>query len=210
MFTEIEQMMRPGEDLALTIRKMDEGRLIVSVLPKNNNLKDPAAALIPPLTLNGTGEELDGGFIAAISEPVKKSQYLLRNMEEFEKGMKASSEASKAEEERKKAEKATREKTDKLVKQAEEEAGKKNYSKAKQLYSEAITSALEADKKNISDALNALNAKIAHTDIFGVLEENAEVQAVGMDQGEASEEPKQEDEYSADTDEYDNENDEEE
>ena len=78
------------------------------------------------------------------------------------------------------------------------------------MYSEAITSALEADKKNISDALNALNAKIAQTDIFGVLEENAEVQAVGMDQGEASEEPKQEDEYSADTDEYDNENDEEE
>lgn len=210
MFTKIEQMMRPGEDLALTIRKVEEGRLIVSVLPKNNNIKDPAAALIPPLTLNGTREELDGGFLAAISEPVKKSQYLLRNMEEFEKGMKASAEASKAEEERKKAEKAVREKTDKLIKQAEEEAGKKNYGKAKQLYSDALASALEPDNKKISDALNALNAKIAQTDIFGALEEDTVSPAAGAEREKDPEPSEQEYECSDDFDENDNENDEEE
>lgn len=204
MFKEIEQMIRPGEDLALTIRKVEDGRLVVSILPRNNNLKDPAATLIPPLTLNGTGEELDGGFIAAISEPVKKSQYLLRNMEEFEKGMKASTEASKAEEERKKADKAAREKTDKLVKQAEEEAGKKNYSKAKQLYIEALASALDSDKKKVSDALNALNAKISQTDIFGAIEETEETTAPETEENDCPEDEESdedEEEYPEDDDE---------
>ena len=45
--------------------------MTVSVLPKSNGLKDEAQNRIVPLTLSGLPEELDAGFIGAISNPSK-------------------------------------------------------------------------------------------------------------------------------------------
>lgn len=83
-FTQINQMMNQSVDITMVIRKSATG-MTVSVLPKSNGLKDEAQNRIVPLTLSGLPEELDAGFIGAISKPIQKVSGLLTNMAEFEK-----------------------------------------------------------------------------------------------------------------------------
>ena len=65
-FTAIHQMMTESVDLTIVIRKAN-GQLTVSTLPKSNGLKDEAQNHIVPLTVTGTPQELDTGFLQADS-----------------------------------------------------------------------------------------------------------------------------------------------
>jgi PRTRC genetic system protein E len=93
-FERLDLTMTPGVDIALSVRKLPDGRMLVGLLPKMDGLKDAAQNSITPLTLTGTAAELDEGFFAAISQPVQRVGGLLTNMKQFE------DQADKAEAER--------------------------------------------------------------------------------------------------------------
>ena len=143
--------------LSLNIRKSGN-EMIVIVLPRVENVKDPAADQLIPLNLKGSPQELDEGFIEAIKSPVTKSTGLLTNMAEYEKSAEKAREESKAEKDR-------QETINKNVKDAEalEKAGK--YREALNAY----TKVFDMDKKNIKIQLkiNSLKLKLnGSNDIF--------------------------------------------
>ena len=70
-FTAIHQMMTESVDLTIVIRKTN-GQLTVSTLPKSNGLKDEAQNHIVPLTVTGTPQELDTGFLQAVTRPIQQ------------------------------------------------------------------------------------------------------------------------------------------
>ena len=82
-FTAIHQMMTESVDLTIVIRKAN-GQLTVSTLPKSNGLKDEAQNHIVPLTVTGTPQELDTGFLQAVTRPIQKACGLISNMAQFE------------------------------------------------------------------------------------------------------------------------------
>lgn len=76
-------MMTESVDLTIVIRKTN-GQLTVSTLPKSNGLKDEAQNHIVPLTVTGTPQELDTGFLQAVTRPIQKACGLISNMAQFE------------------------------------------------------------------------------------------------------------------------------
>jgi PRTRC genetic system protein E len=157
MFTEISKLLKEGEMLSLNIRK-NGNTMIVVVLPKVENVEDPAAEQLIPLNLKGTPEELDSGFIEAIRSPVEKSTGLMTNMAEYEKSAEKAAQESKAAKDR-------QDTVNRHIKDAEafEKAGK---------FREALvayTKAGELDKKNVKIQLkiNGLKMKTGGSmDIF--------------------------------------------
>ena len=157
MFTAISNLLKEGEMLYINIMKSGNS-LIVTVLPKSGEVRDPAAECLIPLTLKGSPEELDAGFSDAIGKPVLQSTALLRNLSEYEKS------AAKAEQESK-VEKDRKDTGAKQIKDAEalEKAGK--LKEALTVYS----SVLESDKSNhkIRLKVNSLKARtMMCNDIF--------------------------------------------
>ena len=116
-------MMTDGVDLTLVIRKAN-GRLTVSTLPKSNGLKDEARNHIVPLTVSGLPQELDAGFLQAVTRPLQKAAGLISNMAQFEAQTEKAASESKASKEAKaretKEEKEKREKYERHLKKAEE------------------------------------------------------------------------------------------
>ena len=107
-FSQIQQLDFTG-NLQLTITKVAESNLIVTVLLLNEQCGDSAKNLIPPLTFNATSQEFDEGFIQQITTPVQKVSGLMVDMEKFQKQLdeaKAQSaiEKTKAEKEKKEQE----------------------------------------------------------------------------------------------------------
>lgn len=82
-FTAIHQMMTENVDLTIVIRKAN-GQLTVATLPKSNGLKDEAQNHIVPLTVTGTPQELDAGFLQTVTRPIQKAGGLIANMAQFE------------------------------------------------------------------------------------------------------------------------------
>ena len=94
-FTAIHQMMTESVDLTIVIRKTN-GQLTVSTLPKSNGLKDEAQNHIVPLTVTGTPQELDTGFLQAVTRPIQKACGLISNMAQFEAQADKAAASSKA------------------------------------------------------------------------------------------------------------------
>lgn len=156
MFQNFYDMM--VEEQMLTINLMKKGdKLIVCVLPRSEKVKDEARNHFTPLNLEGTPAELDAGFIAAISNPVKRVSGMLKNMADFEeKTEKAAAES--------KALKDKSDKVNKLIKEAESlEKDKPKEALA------AYKKALEQDKYNqkIIGKIASLQEKTMQGDLFG-------------------------------------------
>lgn len=83
-FQTIYQMMTPGTDLSIHIRKVED-KLSVAVMPRRNSLKEEVQQKMVPLVLSGNPYELDSAFLQAIMQPLQKVQGLLVNAENFEK-----------------------------------------------------------------------------------------------------------------------------
>ena len=160
MFTEISNLLQSGEMLCINMMKTGE-TLVVTVLPKSGEVKDPAAEQLIPLNLKGSPEELDAGFIEAIRSPVMKSTGLMTNMAEYEKAAEKAEQESKAEKDR----------TDKIFKYIKEGEAAEKANKHKEALS-AYSKALELDKKNVKIQLkiNALKMKTAGSvDMFSAM-----------------------------------------
>jgi len=179
-FQSMNQMMNPNVDITLVIRKSADGRMAVSVLPKSNTLKDEAQNSIVPLTLNGTPEELDTGFMQVVGRPMQKASGLISNMAQFEaqadKAASSSKSAKEAKAKESKEEREKREKYEKNLKKAEEHIAAKKHKEAVDALTEARKYAKPDDLKTIDERLDEQRKLVGHGDLFAMMEEPAETQ----------------------------------
>ena len=175
-FTAIYQMMTENVDLTLVIRKTN-GQLAVSTLPKSNGLKDEAQNHIVPLTVCGLPQELDTGFLQAISRPIRKATGLITNMARFEAQAEKAASESKASKEQKaketKEEKEKREKYEKHLKKAEELIAAKNHKDAVTALGQARLYAKPQDQKKIDEMTAEQKKAMDQGSLFAVMEESA-------------------------------------
>lgn len=177
-FTQINQLMNQGIDITLVIRKK-EGQLTVSTLPKSNGLKDEAQNHIVPLTITGTPEELDMGYLQAVSQPIQKAIGLIVNMSQFEEQADKAAANYKAAKELKDKEakeaKEKKDKFDKLMKKAEELEKEQKLSEALTNLQLARTVATSQAIKAVDDKIAAIKFKLRQGSLF---DEKPEVQEV--------------------------------
>lgn len=156
MFKELSQMLADGQTLALTVMKYGN-KLSVAVLPQNELVKDTAKDLIVPLTITGSAEELDAGFITSITRPVTAATELLANMAEFDKALQKTNDESKATKE-----KASR--ISKIIKEAEDLEKADKVPEALVLYKKALE--LDGNNQKIKAKINDLANSMAQIDLF--------------------------------------------
>lgn len=168
-FTQINQMMNQAVDVTLVIRKK-EGQLMVSAMPKSNGLKDEAQNYIVPLTVTGTPQELDMGFIQTICQPIQRATGLLSNMSQFEQQADKAAANSKAEKEKKDKEakeaKEKKEKFDKFMKKASELETEQKYADAIAALKQARTFATPQTIKSVDEKVCAIRMKTNQGSLF--------------------------------------------
>lgn len=178
-FTAIHQMMTENVDLTIVIRKAN-GQLTVATLPKSNGLKDEAQNHIVPLTVTGTPQELDAGFLQTVTRPIQKASGLIANMVQFEAQADKAAANSKAAKEAKskesKEEREKREKYEKLMKKAEEMTTAKNYREALNLLGQAKSHANEAQLKGIEEKIQAVDKEMNKGSLFDLMERQPQPQ----------------------------------
>lgn len=176
----MNQMMNPNVDITLVIRKSADGRMAVSVLPKSNTLKDEAQNSIVPLTLNGTPEELDSGFLQVVARPMQKASGLISNMAQFEaqanKAASSSKGAKEAKAKESKEDREKREKYEKNLKKAEEHIAAKRHKEAVDALTEARKYAKPDNLKTIDERLDEQKKLAGQGDLFAMMEEPGEAQ----------------------------------
>lgn len=176
-FTAIHQMMTESVDLTIVIRKTN-GQLTVSTLPKSNGLKDEAQNHIVPLTVTGTPQELDTGFLQAVTRPIQKTCGLISNMAQFEAQADKAAASSKAAKEAKsketKEEREKREKYEKLMKKAEELTAARNHREAVSVLTQAKAHANAAQLKEIEEKIKAADTEMNRGSLFDLMEQEAQ------------------------------------
>ena len=176
-FTAIHQMMTESVDLTIVIRKTN-GQLTVSTLPKSNGLKDEAQNHIVPLTVTGTPQELDTGFLQAVTRPIQKACGLISNMAQFEAQADKAAASSKAAKEAKskdtKEEREKREKYEKLMKKAEELTAARNHREAVSVLTQAKAHANAAQLKEIEEKIKAADTEMNRGSLFDLMEQEAQ------------------------------------
>lgn len=191
-FTAIHQMMTESVDLTIVIRKTN-GQLTVSTLPKSNGLKDEAQNHIVPLTVTGTPQELDTGFLQAIARPIQKTCGLLSNMAQFEAQADKAAASSKAAKEAKsketKEEREKREKYEKLMKKAEELTAARNHREAVSVLTQAKAHANAAQLKEIEEKIKAADTEMNRGSLFDLMEQEAQPEPSVQQQQPHSQQP---------------------
>lgn len=193
-FTAIHQMMTESVDLTIVIRKAN-GQLTVSTLPKSNGLKDEAQNHIVPLTVTGTPQELDTGFLQAVTRPIQKACGLISNMAQFEAQADKAAASSKAAKEVKsketKEEREKREKYEKLMKKAEELTAAKNHREAVSVLTQAKAHANAAQLKEIEEKIKAATAEMNKGSLFDLMEQEAQPEQPAYTQTPQTQHPQQ-------------------
>ena len=161
-------------NLTLTVAKGSGDTVIVSLLPQPR-IKDNAKDSVQPMVIRGTIEELDEEFFNAIKEPMTKVTGIVIEIESFEKGAEKLAEDNKAKDAIKAEAKKNKDKSDKIVKKAQELFEAKDYDKAEKELAKAIaltpgTPAINKLSNSINDAKEALKPK-DQVDIFSAIEE---------------------------------------
>lgn len=170
MFKKIASMLGDNDTLNITIARKGD-KMIVSILPKVHKVKDDIQKKITPLVLSGTPDELEEGFIDAISSPIQKVTGLLANAREFEKSVeKATVSGKPSPDPRKKEEEGRKAKYNEAIKRADElEKGGK--------LREAVIALEDADKyasgnhSAIQGRIDKLNKILNKPSLFGDEEE---------------------------------------
>ena len=191
-FTAIHQMMTESVDLTIVIRKTN-GQLTVSTLPKSNGLKDEAQNHIVPLTVTGTPQELDTGFLQAVTRPIQKACGLISNMAQFEAQADKAAASSKAAKEAKsketKEEREKREKYEKLMKKAEELTAARNHREAVSVLTQAKAHANAAQLKEIEEKIKAADTEMNRGSLFDLMEQEAQPEPSVQQQQPHSQQP---------------------
>ena len=172
----MNQMMTPGVDITLVIRKSADGRMAVSLLPKSGTLKNEAQNSIVPLTLNGTPEELDSGFLQVVARPMQKASGLITNMAQFEAQADKAAAGKGARPKESKEENEKREKYEKNLKKAQDFIAAKKHREAVDALTEARKYAKSGDLKTIDGQLEEQKKLVGQGDLFAMMEETEQPQ----------------------------------
>lgn len=187
-------MMTESVDLTIVIRKAN-GQLTVSTLPKSNGLKDEAQNHIVPLTVTGTPQELDTGFLQAVTRPIQKACGLISNMAQFEAQADKAAASSKAAKDAKsketKEEREKREKYEKLMKKAEELTAARNHREAVSVLTQAKAHANAAQLKEIEEKIKAATAEMNKGSLFDLMEQEAQPEQPAYTQTPQTQHPQQ-------------------
>ena len=187
-------MMTESVDLTIVIRKTN-GQLTVSTLPKSNGLKDEAQNHIVPLTVTGTPQELDTGFLQAVTRPIQKACGLISNMAQFEAQADKAAASSKAAKDAKsketKEEREKREKYEKLMKKAEELTAARNHREAVSVFTQAKAHANAAQLKEIEEKIKAATAEMNKGSLFDLMEQEAQPEQPAYAQTPQTQHPQQ-------------------
>lgn len=166
-FKSLSEMVSDGTDLNITVRKTGD-ELTVSLLPKAQKLEDKAQNKIRPLVLSGTPEELDNGFVAAITDSVSKSVGLLSNMADYEASVKQAEKESKMKKEKEDREKkeaeANKKKFDKLMEKAESQIEAEDWTNAMKSLESAKE--LDIDNKKVESKIADVKEKSSKNELF--------------------------------------------
>lgn len=185
-------MMTESVDLTIVIRKTN-GQLTVSTLPKSNGLKDEAQNHIVPLTVTGTPQELDTGFLQAVTRPIQKACGLISNMAQFEAQADKAAASSKAAKDAKsketKEEREKREKYEKLMKKANELVAAKNFREAVSVLTQAKACADTAQLKEIEEKIKAADAEMNKGSLFGLMEQETQPEPAPQPEQPVSQQP---------------------
>ena len=173
VFKKISEMLGEGSTLTITIAKKGE-ELVVGILPGNSLVKDSAKNRIVPLNLTGTPDELDNGFIEAITTPISKTAGLLTNMASFEKAQDEAEKKSKMEAEKKSAEEKRKKDLAEWTALAKQNLKEEKFRDALTCIAGARKVAADADK-SVLDKLEAEIAKESGTgSMFGGPEDKSD------------------------------------
>ena len=187
-------MMTESVDFTIVIRKTN-GQLTVSTLPKSNGLKDEAQNHIVPLTVTGTPQELDTGFLQAVTRPIQKACGLISNMAQFEAQADKAAASSKAAKDAKsketKEEREKREKYEKLMKKAEELTAARNHREAVSVLTQAKAHANAAQLKEIEEKIKAATAEMNKGSLFDLMEQEAQPEQPAYTQTPQTQHPQQ-------------------
>jgi PRTRC genetic system protein E len=142
-------------NIVLNIQPISPEQMIVSVLITNDSIKDKAIKNIPPMVLDGSIADLDEKFFTAITEPVKKTTELFRNLAEHEKGLKTAQGSNNMQRGKNEAEKKDK---DGKRKQYDEKMKKVDELEKEKKYGQAI--AQMPDVKLFPEFANEINKKM--------------------------------------------------
>lgn len=95
-FSSVASLQLQG-NLRINIQLQAGGSMLVSVLLSDDQVKDNAVQLIPPLVLKGDPSELDEGFFDALHTPLQQTSALITNLSAYEKAMGKAQKESKQE-----------------------------------------------------------------------------------------------------------------
>ena len=158
-------------------------------------LKDEAQNQIVPLTVTGTPQELDAGFLQTVARPIQKASGLIANMVQFEAQADKAAANSKAAKEAKskvsKEEREKREKYEKLMKKAEEMTTAKNYREALNLLGQAKSHANEAQLKGIEEKIQAVDKEMNKGSLFDLMEQQPQPEQQPLVQNRTQPQPQQ-------------------
>ena len=164
-------------------------------MPKSNGLKDEAQNHIVPLTVTGTPQELDTGFLQAVTRPIQKTCGLISNMAQFEAQADKAAASSKAAKEAKsketKEEREKREKYEKLMKKAEELTAARNHREAVSVLTQAKAHANAAQLKEIEEKIKAATAEMNKGSLFDLMEQEAQPEQPAYTQTPQTQHPQQ-------------------
>lgn len=196
LFSTIAAMLSTGSTVSIIIRKNSDGRLVVSTVFRNENVKDEARDQIVPFNVSGTPEELDAEYLDVIGKPLELSKGLQTSMENFEAQQKIAEANSREAKAKKDAiEKEKREKENK-GKKLKDEADKllkdKKYNEATSKYEQALKllSGKEADdaKKSLEECKKHSAPDIFYS--FDDDEQSAAADKTPSEEETVTEEPK--------------------
>ena len=146
-----------------------------------------------PLTVTGTPQELDTGFLQAVTRPIQKACGLISNMAQFEAQADKAAASSKAAKDAKsketKEEREKREKYEKLMKKAEELTAARNHREAVSVLTQAKAHANAAQLKEIEEKIKAADTEMNRGSLFDLMEQEAQPEPSVQQQQPHSQQP---------------------
>lgn len=179
-FKEVNNVLKDGMSLNMTIAKRG-AELIVSVLPKSDNVKDKAVQNIPPMIVKGVYDELDQEFAKCLL-PIEATVGMLCDVESYERSVEAAKEATEMAKKAKDAKKAAMDEYGKWVKLAKQNLEQNKFADAIKCVTSAITVAEKA--KIPTDAAKAFKMKaeqsLSSPGLFGAAEDKSDGKAISL------------------------------
>ena len=172
-FTGLSELMQEGQIVNLNLMKKGD-KLLVSIMPKVQDMPEQAMKKLIPLNVNGTSTELDQEFLQAVSQPIQERFGLITNVDAFRENTKTAV-SKKTPATASATSKDTKlSKNERMLADAEahEKAGR--WPEAYAIYKKA--SAAEPDNIKLKEKVMEVWSKMAQRPLFGAEQDEIQVE----------------------------------